>query len=219
MDIKPADYIVHFSNLLLLFAYLVRDILWLRWFAVAAAIINIPYYFLQRDLLWPPVLWALVFIALNLYQIARIYWERRPVVLSPDEQGLYDMGFQSLHPREFVSLLLAGEWRNAAAGERVLTQGKSALAVCIAIFGRVQVYRSGKQIGALEPGQIIGTAVALTGDISPVDAIFVEAARYMYWPLSNLRGFLDKKPDLRIALQRLVSQDIAAKLERVVSSA
>jgi hypothetical protein len=120
VNIKPADCIVHFSNLLLLFSYLVRNILWLRWFAVAAAVINIPYFLLQRDLLWPPVIWPLVFIGINVYQIARIYFERRSVVLSRDEQELYDMGFHSLHPREFVSLLLAGEWRNAAAGERVL---------------------------------------------------------------------------------------------------
>jgi len=34
----------------------------------------------------------------NLYQIWRIYMERRPVALSPDEQTLYDMGFHSLRP-------------------------------------------------------------------------------------------------------------------------
>lgn len=91
--------------------------------------------------------------------------------------------------------------------------------MCIAILGRAQVYRSGKKIGALEPGQVIGTALALTGDTSPVDATFVETARYMYWPLSNLRGFLDKKPDLRVTIQRLVSQDIAEKLQQAVSGA
>ena len=42
MNIQPADYLVHFSNVLLLVAYSVRDILWLRWFAVAAALTNIP---------------------------------------------------------------------------------------------------------------------------------------------------------------------------------
>jgi len=36
---QPTDYLVHFSNILLLVSYSVRDILWLRWFAVAAALI------------------------------------------------------------------------------------------------------------------------------------------------------------------------------------
>jgi hypothetical protein len=115
VNIHPVDYLVHFSNALLLVSYSVRDILWLRWFAVAAALTNIPYFLLQSNKLCPPVIWALVFTAINLYQILRIYLERRPVVLSKDEQKLYDMGFGALRPREFVSLLMAGEWETAAA--------------------------------------------------------------------------------------------------------
>src|SRR5262245_17491345 len=93
MSISPLDYLVHFSNILLLVSYSVRDILWLRWFAVAAALTNMPYFLLQKTILWPPILWAMVFTAINLYQIARVYMERRPVVLSPDEKKLYELGF------------------------------------------------------------------------------------------------------------------------------
>ena len=38
---------------------------------------------------------------------------------------LYDLGFQSLRQREFVSLALLGEWKSAEPGERVVTEGKS----------------------------------------------------------------------------------------------
>ena len=103
MNIQTIDYLVHFSNILMLLSYSVRDILWLRWFAVGAALTNIPYFLLQGTVLWPPILWAAVFTTINLYQIARLYLERRPVVLSQDEQKLYDLGFRSLRPREFVS--------------------------------------------------------------------------------------------------------------------
>ena len=89
MSDQLVNYLVHFSNVLMLVSYSVRDILWLRWFAVAAALTNIPYFLLQQNKLWPPVIWALVFTAINLYQILRIYSERRPVVLSEDEQKLY----------------------------------------------------------------------------------------------------------------------------------
>src|SRR4029434_10098211 len=145
------DYLVHFSNILMLAAYSVRDILWLRWFAVGAALINIPYFLLQGTVLWPPVLWALVFTAINLYQIARIYLERRPVVLSEDERKLYDLGFQSLRPREFVALALVGEWKNAEPGERVVTEGEPVSGVCISITGSAEVRKQGDPIGTLGP--------------------------------------------------------------------
>jgi hypothetical protein len=214
---QAIDYLVHFSNILMLAAYSVRDILWLRWFAVAAALTNIPYFLLQGTVLWPPVLWALVFTAINLYQIARLYLERRPVVLSQDEQRLYDLGFRSLRPREFVSLSLVGEWKNAEPGERVLTEGEPVSSLCIPITGSADVRKEGERIGALQPGHIIGTALALTGEPSPVEVTFTEPARYMRWSLPSLRRFMDARPELRVTLQGLVSRDLAGKLERALS--
>jgi CRP-like cAMP-binding protein len=216
MNMQPVEYLVHFSNVLLLVSYSVRDILWLRWFAVGAALANVPYYLAQTTVLWPPVIWGAVFMLINLYQIARIYLERRPVVLSAEEQQLYDMGFKALRPREFVSLLLAGEWRSAARGDRVVTQGQSVDRISIPISGRVEVSRDGQPLGGLAPGQVIGLALAVTDEASSFDATFSEPGRYMSWPLRSLRTFLDKRPELRVALQRLASHDLATKLERLM---
>jgi hypothetical protein len=130
-----------------------------------------PYFLLQGTVLWPPVLWAIVFTAINLYQIARIYLERRPVVLSADEQKLYDLGFRSLRPREFVSLSLVGEWKSAEAGERIVTEGEPVSGLCIPITGSAEVRKQGERLGsdlhrarplhalvAPEPAQVHGQA-------------------------------------------------------------
>jgi CRP-like cAMP-binding protein len=192
--------------------------LWLRWFAVAAAITNIPYFLLQPDVLWPPVLWATVFTSINLVQIARLYMARRPVVLSDDEQALYEMGFQALRPREFVSFLMAGRWHDFAAGEALLTEDSAVGSVCIPIRGSVAISRGGRAVATLAPGNIVGTALALSGDPSPVTATMTERGRGMCWPLHDLRAFVDRRPDLRVALQELVSRDLAAKVERLVAA-
>jgi CRP-like cAMP-binding protein len=217
VNMHALDYLVHFSNILMLAAYSVRNILWLRWFAVAAALTNIPYFLFQGTVLWPPILWAVVFTVINLYQITRLYLERRPVVLSQDEQKLYDLGFRSLRPREFVSLSLVGEWKNAEPGERVMTEGEPVSCVCIPITGSADVHKRGERVGAFRPGNIIGTALALTGEPSPIEVTFTEPARYMRWSLPSLRKFMDNRPDLRVTLQGLVNRDLAGKLERLMS--
>ena len=214
----PTDYLVHLSNVLMLVAYSVTDILWLRWFAVAAALTNIPYFLVQPTKLWPPVMWALVFTIINIYQIVRIYLERRPVTLSDDEQTLYDLAFRSLRPREFVSLVLLGEWKTAAAGDQVLMEGQAVSSICIAIAGTVRVHREGRDVGVIGPGHLIGTGLALTGDLSPVEATFTRTARYMSWPLQSIRSFMDRRPDLRVTLQGLVNRDLALKLGQVMSA-
>jgi Popeye-like protein len=213
---QPVEYLVHFSNLMLLVSYSVRDILWLRWFAVGAALANLPYYLAQPTVLWPPVIWGGVFTLINLYQIARIYLERRPVVLSRDEQQLYDLGFQTLRPREFVSLLLTGQWRDAAPGERIITQNQPIDRLSIPISGRVDVSRKGEPLGSFAPGQMIGLALAVTGEAATFDAAFSQPGRYMSWPLPTLRKFLDKRPELRVALQRFAGHDLAMKVEQLV---
>ena len=213
-----ADYLVHFSNVLLLISYSVRDILWLRWFAVAAALTNMPYFLLQGTVLWPPILWAMVFTSMNLFQIARIYAERRPVVLSPDDQQLYDLCFRSLRPREFVALSLVGEWKSADTGERVVTEGEPMSCLCIAVTGSAEVRKHGERIASLGPGHIIGTALAFTGEPSPIDVTFAEPARYMRWSVPSLRRFADKRPDLRVTLQGLVNRDLAGKIKRLTAS-
>ena len=159
-----------------------------------------------------------VFTAINLFQITRIYLERRPVVLSQDERKLYDLGFQSLRPREFVALTLVGEWKSAKPGERVVTEGSRYRASAFSITGSAEVRKQRDRIGTLHPGHIIGTALALRGAPSPVEIVFTEPARYMRWSLPDLRAFMDKRPDLRVTLQQHVNRDLAGKLEKMLSA-
>ena len=218
MTLQPADYLAHLSNLLLLVSYSVRDILWLRWFAVAAAFIVMPYYLMQPQVLWPPVWWGSVFAVINLLQIARIYAERRPVVLGADEQRLYDLAFRTLRPREFLALAMVGEWHDGAAGEVILQRGRAVDSLVIAIAGAAQARHGDRLLGTFAPGEIIGTASALLGEPSQIDARFLETARYMRWPLASLRAFVDKRPDLRDALLRGVNRDLARKLEALTGA-
>jgi CRP-like cAMP-binding protein len=90
--------------------------------------------------------------------------------------------------------------------------------VCIAISGDVEVRIGETSVGNLTPGHLVGTALVLTGNPSPVDARFVAAGRYIGWSTQTLRVFLDKRPDLRVALQQVTSRDLAAKLERLLAT-
>jgi Popeye protein conserved region len=87
ISINP-NYFIHAANVLLVVAYSVRDILWLRLFAVGASFISIPYFVLQPTTLWAPLSWSVVFAAINLLQSWRLFIERRPVKLTPDEEDI-----------------------------------------------------------------------------------------------------------------------------------
>ena len=96
-------------------------------------------------------------------------------------------------------------------------RGEPVSSIFIPISGSADVHKRGEQGATLRPGHIIGTSLALTGERSPVEITFNEPARYMRSPLPSLRGFIDKRPELRVTLQGLVNRDLAGKLERLLS--
>lgn len=214
MAITAPDLLVHASNILLLAAYSVRDILWLRWFAVAAALTNIPFFLLQETVLWPPVIWACVFTAINLAQIWYIHMQRRPVRLTDDEKRLHELGFQSIRSREFLALTMLGTWKDAQPGDRLLEMGLVPENVCIAIVGTVAMSRGDLAVGDLHPGQLIGVTITAIGEVSPVDARFTTPGRYITWPVAVLNTYLESRPNLRESVLSHVQRDIARKLYR-----
>ena len=114
------NYFIHAANLLLLVAYSVRDILWLRLFAVAASLISLPYFVLQPTPQWAPIAWSVVFAGINTFQSWRLYLERRPVKLTADEEEVRRLAFAQLPSRKVLQLVSLGSWTTAAPGERLI---------------------------------------------------------------------------------------------------
>ena len=114
---------------------------------------------------------------------------------------------------------MVGEWRSGVLGDKLLVQGRPSGSIFVAISGAVEVRRGERTIATLAPGQTVGMAPALLGEPSPVDAVFIEPARYICWPLSHIRAFLNRKPELRAALDHLTSHELARKVQQLVDEA
>src|ERR1700745_2865416 len=135
------SYFLHAANILLLVAYSVRNILWLRLFSVAASLIALPYFILQPEPLWEPIIWSSVFAAINSFQSWRLFVERRPVKLTPEEEEIRRIAFPDLSPRKVLQILSIGAWTTVEIGERMLEWGKSVEAISIMVGGKGRVPR------------------------------------------------------------------------------
>lgn len=96
MNSFKSNYFIHIANVLLLAGYSVRDILWLRLLTAVSSLIAIPYFALQPAPLWVPMIWNMVFAAINLFHSWRLFVERRPVELTPEEEGVRQLAFPRL---------------------------------------------------------------------------------------------------------------------------
>lgn len=212
MNAINPNLFIHAGNVLLLVAYSVRDILWLRLFAVAASLITLPFFILQPKPLWAPLIWTLVFAGINLFQSARLLAERRPVKLTTEEEEVHRLVFKDLPPRKMLQVLGIGCWITAEAGERLIERGKSASAVSLLLRGKVRVSKNNEVLGDLSAGNIVGSAMILTGAPAEVDAVVTEPVRAIRWEVETLERYLSGNPEIRIMMQQHLARDLAGKL-------
>ena len=212
MGLFNPSYFLHAANILLLVAYSVRDILWLRLFAVAASLISLPYFILQPEPLWEPIIWSSVFAAINSFQSWRLFVERRPVQLTPEEEEIRRLAFPDLTSRKVLQILSIGTWTTVGIGERMLERGKTVEAISVIVRGKVRVTRDDGVFAELVPGQIVGSALLLSGVPADVDAVAVEPVRCIRWEVELLDRYLTANPETRIVLQKYLARDLAGKV-------
>ena len=207
------EYFVHIANVLYLFSYSMRDMLWLRILTIAAACFMLPYFYFQPEPLYPPIFWNLVFMALNIFWIVRLFLERRPVKLSDDELQLCQIAFRTLSPREIKKLLKLSTWEDAMPGECFVSMDEPLEKLILIYSGKADVELDGKIVGKLDAGQFIGELSYFTDEVSAANVVATEATRYVSWPKDRLKSYLDKDADLRAAFQIILGSVLAKRLK------
>jgi CRP-like cAMP-binding protein len=206
------NWFLHAANIILVVGYSVRDIFWLRLLAAASSFIALPFYFLQPTTLWPPILWTILFAGINLFQSWRLYLERRPVQLTSEEEQVRRLAFPDLPPRKLLQTLDLGVWTNEAPGKRLIESGKLPDTVAMLVHGKVRVAKGGRILGDLTAGDIVGSALLMAGVPADVDAVVIEPVRAVCWQVGTLEAYLNANPEVRIAMLRHLSRDLAAKV-------
>jgi hypothetical protein len=207
------EILIHAANVLYLFAYMVRDILWLRILTVIAASCLVPYFYLQPTPLMTAIYWNLAFTALNLWWIVRLFLERRPVKLSEEEQRLCELVFRTMTPREMIKILKLGSWKTATANECFVERGTPLDRLMVIYSGKACAEVDGRNVTELRPGQFIGGISYITEETAPANIISLEPTRYMSWPKAKLKDFMKKNPDLHAALQTTLAIDLTKWLQ------
>lgn len=206
------NWFLHAANIILVVGYSVRDILWLRLLAAGSSLIALPFYFLQPTTLWAPIVWTIVFAGINLFQSWRLFVERRPVQLTPEEEQVRRLAFPDLPPRKLMQALDLGVWTTEAPGKRLIENGKIPESIALLVQGKVRITKAERVLGDLTAGDFVGSALLMTGAPAEVDAVVTEPARAVSWQVTTLQTYLNANPEVRIAMLSHLSRDLAAKV-------
>lgn len=210
------DALVSVANVVYLFSYSVRDILWLRILTVLGATLLMPYYYLQTVPLWAPICWNLVFVAINIYWITRLVLDRRPVPFSDDERRLYRLAFRNMSERDAFRLFRMGVWSSQPAGTTLLAQGQPVDALSLIVDGEVSVEMDGTCMDTLGEGRFLGGTAFLSRDTqftAPVTVNATAPTRVIVWQFADLNACFAKDSDLQVAIEASLGLEISRFLQ------
>jgi len=206
------DILVHIGAFLFLLAYLVRDQILLRGLIILGTVFYIVYYFFMETPLWSALLWNSSFVVINLIMIGVIYSDRASFVMSEREKKLYQV-FNTLSPGEFKKLLKIADWFDGSSEEQITTEGEVPARLYFIIDGEALIARDDKKF-FVGPSVFIGELAYLIKKPATATVKLTDKVVGISWKTSSLIKLLASNPQMKIAFDGLLNQDLAAKLAR-----
>ena len=203
----------HLAFGLIAFSFLVKDIFWLRILSIAASLFSVFYnYVIPAEPMWLAINWNFVFIAVNIYHIGVILYEKREVKMDYKDQELYDTLFKEMTPVEYLKISRAAKWEMVKAGERIITQGMPVPDLYLIYNGTVDVIVDGEGIAQLKDGEFVGEMSFLTEKVATATCKVKYDAQCLVWKQKEFKELLKRNPSLYFTIQSVLSAQVSDKL-------
>jgi len=203
----------HLAFGLIAFSFLVKDILYLRLVSILASLFSVFYnFYIPIEPMWLPIGWNFVFIAVNLYHIAVIIYEKRPVHMSPKHKELYETMFKNMTPVEFLKITKIADWIHYKSGEVITQQGRPVPDLNLIYNGTVDVAVGGKKVAELKDGQFVGEMSFLTEKEATATCVVKHDSELLVWKQEQFKELLKRNPSLYFTIQSLLSAQVSSAL-------
>ncbi len=203
----------HLAFGLIAFSFLVKDILWLRVVSILASLFSVFYnYVIPDQPMWLAINWNIVFVLVNLYHIAVIIYEKRPIKMAPKDKELYETLFKELTPVEYLKISKAAIWKTFKAGEFITKQTHLVPDLVLIYNGTIDVAVDGKKVAQLKDGQFVGEMSFLTEKSATATCIVKHPCECLVWKQREFKELLKRNPSLYFTLQTLLSAQVSNNL-------
>ena len=201
----------HLAFGLIAFSFLVKDILWLRVVSILASLFSVLYnFYIPAQPMWLAINWNIVFVLVNLYHIAVIIYEKRPIKMAPKDKELYETLFKDLSPVEYLKISKVAEWKVFKSGETIIRQEHLVPDLILIYNGTVDVAVDGKMVAQLKDGQFVGEMSFLTEKSATATCIVKHDAECLVWKQKEFKDLLKRNPSLYYTIQGLLSNQLVS---------
>jgi hypothetical protein len=201
----------HLAFGLIAFSFIVKDILYLRLVSILASLFSVFYnYVIPVEPMWIPIGWNFVFVLLNLYHIAVLMYEKRPVKMNDKNAELYETLFKDMTPVEYLKVSKIAEWKMFKSGEIIIQEGMPVKDLHLIYNGTVDVVVKDKKVADLKDGQFVGEMSFLTEKPATATCIVRHNAELLVWRQREFKELLKRNPSLYYSIQSLLSTQLVS---------
>ena len=205
--------LVHLAALASVAALLFRDQIKLRSVLLVSIALAIVNNYDGSDVPdWEDLFWNAVLFVINLGVLVRLLLDRTHVGLSAEERALFD-ALGLLTPGEFRALARLASWHTAGSDEVITHEGQRPESLFYVLTGGLFIVK-GERVIPYASGTFIGEIAFLRGVPASATVRLVAGSRYVAWPVAELDRRISGRGELRHAVTRLISHDMALKVGR-----
>lgn len=206
------NYVGHVAYVLLIVSMMMRNMNWLRFFAIMAGSISAFFYFTIGDFV--SMFWESMFTLVNLAQYLLLQIENRRGKFSEEEAMFIKTclpDIERAHARRLVQL---GAWTEVQADVVLITQDTCPPELKFIVHGEATVERDGRTIGKVQKGDFLGEMSYLTGQEATASVKTTAPTRFLAFDRKILRAHLGKNPEVRHALEASFNRNLVSKLAK-----
>ena len=194
----------HLAFGLIAFSFLVKDILWLRLVSILASSFSVFYnWVIPTEPMWLAINWNFVFIGLNMYHIAVIIYEKRPIKMAAKDKELYETLFKDLSPVEYLKITKIANWKKFKKGDTLIRENHLVTDLILIYNGTVDVMVKGKKVAELK-----GEMSFLTEKSATADCVVRHSTECLMWKQPEFKELLKRNPSLYYTIQGLLSNQL-----------
>ena len=202
--------LVNLAYLMTFTALSIKEVLWLRVIlACSHSMIFINNYFYAQS--YNVAIWNFIFIIANMIQVIRIYDDRRPRMIPPEMEDLYQGIFKNFTSKEFLYFMQLGQ-KEIVEDKKIMSLGERQRDLLLILNGNASVIREGSQIASLTRGQFIGEISFLTDQPASADVYTKLNLEYIKWDQSKIRAIKISNNTFWSKLNSVLTNDLTSKV-------
>ncbi|MCI5078457.1 cyclic nucleotide-binding domain-containing protein [Oricola sp.] len=205
------DYLVLTAGAIYMLALLIINQVALRLMLLLGSAFYVWYYYVAvGEPLWAAIVTNLGISSANLVGLLMLWLRNSRFAIPKQHADIYPM-FSVLPPGDFRALMALSK-RTVVSDELVMTRENAPVdTLYFVLSGQVMAQKRGESF-ALAAGIFIGEVAYLSGKGASATTKLAPGGEVLEWDVAALRSKARRRPRFNLALDALISMDLAAKV-------